>query len=67
MKTKPLTHYVQSYFLSYLIAQRGYGRNTVASYRDTFKLLFIFLEENKRSVVGRNKNTAWSMTIFSGK
>lgn len=50
MKTKPLSHYIQSYFLSYLIAQRGYGRNTVSSYRDTFKLLFIFLEEKKLSV-----------------
>jgi len=50
MKTKPLSHYVQAYFLSYLIAQRGYGRNTVTSYRDTFKLLFTFLEENKLSV-----------------
>jgi site-specific recombinase XerD len=50
MKTKPLSHYVQTYFLSYLIAQRGYGKNTVASYRDTFKLLFTFLEENKLSV-----------------
>lgn len=50
MKTKPLSHYIQTYFLSYLIAQRGYGRNTLASYRDTFKLLFTFLEENKLSI-----------------
>lgn len=50
MRTKSLSHYIQSYFLSYLITQRGYGRNTVSSYRDTFKLLFIFLEENKLAV-----------------
>lgn len=50
MSTKPLSYYVQSYFMSYLIAQRGYGSNTIASYRDTFKLLFLFLSENGRKV-----------------
>jgi integrase/recombinase XerD len=50
MNTKPLSYYVQNYFMSYLIAQRGYGSNTIASYRDTFKLLFLFLSENGRKV-----------------
>ena len=50
MNTKPLAYYVQSYFISYLLAQRGYGSNTIASYRDTFKLLFLFLSENGRKV-----------------
>lgn len=50
MNTKPLSYYVQSYFMSYLISQRGYGGNTIASYRDTFKLLFLFLSENGRKV-----------------
>lgn len=50
MKTKSFSHFIQGYFLSYMIAQRGYGKNTLASYRDTFKLLFLFLEENKRAV-----------------
>lgn len=44
MKGSNLAYFVQSYFLSYLIAQRGYGANTIASYRDTFRLLFIFLK-----------------------
>lgn len=34
---------VQDYFRTYLIQQRGYGPNTLASYRDTFKLLVSFV------------------------
>lgn len=36
---------VQDYFRTYLMQQRGYGANTLASYRDTFKLLVSFLAE----------------------
>lgn len=36
---------VQRFFRDYLDRQRGYGPNTVASYRDTFKLLVAFLGE----------------------
>jgi integrase/recombinase XerD len=46
MKDNALSYYVQNYFLSYLISRRGYGDNTIASYRDTFKLLFLFLESS---------------------
>jgi integrase/recombinase XerD len=46
MKDSSLSYFVQNYFLSYLISRRGYGDNTIASYRDTFKLLFKFLESN---------------------
>lgn len=48
MKSNLLSYFVQGYFLSYLIGQRGYGDNTLASYRDTFKLLFIFLKSDGR-------------------
>ena len=34
---------VQDYFRAYLMQQRGYGDRTLASYRDTFKLLVEFL------------------------
>jgi len=44
MKPESFSRYVQNYFMSYLIGQRGYGDNTVASYRDTFKLLFGYLK-----------------------
>lgn len=50
MKDNLLSYYVQNYFLSYLITQRGYGDNTLASYRDTFKLLFIFFESNGKKL-----------------
>lgn len=40
-----LAYYVQRYFSAYLMAQRHYGDNTIASYRDTFRLLLIFLDE----------------------
>ncbi|MDD2497107.1 MAG: tyrosine-type recombinase/integrase [Desulfitobacteriaceae bacterium] len=50
MKDNSLSYYVQNYFLSYLISQRGYGDNTVASYRDTFKLLFMFLESGGKKL-----------------
>ncbi|MBR3314750.1 MAG: tyrosine-type recombinase/integrase [Atopobiaceae bacterium] len=36
---------VQRFFRGYLVRQRGYGTNTVASYRDTFRLLVSFLGE----------------------
>lgn len=45
---KNLSFYVQRYFSSYLINQHNYGKNTVASYRDTFKLLLTFLDGNQR-------------------
>lgn len=38
--------YVQRYFSSYLIAQRNYGSNTISSYRDTFRLLLIYLKDS---------------------
>jgi len=50
MMNKSLSYYIQNYFLSYMIAQRGYGSNTISSYRDTFKLLFQYLSENGRTI-----------------
>lgn len=37
---------VQDYFRAYLMQQRGYGDHTLASYRDTFKLLVEFLSSS---------------------
>ena len=36
---------VESFFTSYLIAQRGASPHTIASYRDTFRLLFAWIRE----------------------
>ena len=38
-----LVHYVQPFFETYLIRQRGLSPNTLKSYRDTFKLLVAYL------------------------
>lgn len=45
MMNKSLSFHVQRYFSSYLIGQRNYGKNTLASYRDTFKLLLLWLDK----------------------
>ena len=37
---------VQDFFLRRLIAQRGASARTVESYRDTFSLLFAFIEQH---------------------
>ena len=50
MKRDSLSCHVQNYFMSYLIGQRGYGENTVASYRDTFKLLFGYLKTKPKAI-----------------
>ena len=36
---------VQDYFRTYLMLQRGYGANTIGSYRDTFRLLMAYAAE----------------------
>lgn len=36
---------VQDYFRTYLMQQRGYGANTIGSYRDTFRLLLAYMAE----------------------
>ena len=36
---------VESFFTGYLIAQRGASPHTIASYRDTFRLLFAWIHE----------------------
>ena len=49
-----LSFYVQRYFSSYLIGRHNYGKNTVSSYRDTFKLLLVFLgirNQKKKNII----------------
>ncbi len=52
MMNKSLSFYVQRYFSSYLIRQNNYGKNTLSSYRDTFKLLLTYIDKCGR----RKKN-----------
>lgn len=42
--------YLQRYFMTYLIKQHNYGQNTVSSYRDTFRLLLMFIAESRPKV-----------------
>lgn len=39
-----LSYYMQRYFMSYLISQYNYCKNTLSSYRDTFRLLLMYLD-----------------------
>lgn len=45
-----LAHYIQPFFETYLARQRGLSRNTLASYRDTFKLLVAYLHRRHPGV-----------------
>ncbi|MEO7197242.1 MAG: tyrosine-type recombinase/integrase [Solirubrobacterales bacterium] len=46
----PLLH---SFFFDYLIAQKGLRRSSVKSYRDTMRLLLLFVASDKRGKVSR--------------
>lgn len=45
---KNFSFYVQRYFSAYLIGQHNYGKNTISSYRDTFRLLNTYLEAHSK-------------------
>ncbi len=48
MKTQcNLQHYVQNYFYQRLINQKDCSQRTISSYRDTFRLFFMFIQEYK--------------------
>ena len=51
MKTETLGQVVHSYFLDYLISQRGLRPATVRSYRDVLKLFLAFVAEGGRHKV----------------
>ncbi len=47
MKATDFSETISNFLNNYLINERGYSRNTVKSYRDTWKLLIVFIKENK--------------------
>ena len=47
MKTTLFLRQLEDYFETYLPKTGGYSPNTIASYKDTFRLLFIFMEKEK--------------------
>ena len=42
-----MSNHLKPFFISYLQGQRGFSKNTVCSYRDTFRLLLHFLSLKK--------------------
>ncbi|MGB4406287.1 MAG: tyrosine-type recombinase/integrase [Sphaerochaeta sp.] len=48
MKTNDFPSYVTNFFSKYLTLQRGMSPNTVASYSDSFLLLFLYCSEQRR-------------------
>jgi integrase/recombinase XerD len=53
MTTQPLGQILHSYFLDHLIAVKGLRPGSVRSYRDTIRLLLVFLAAQKRCKVTR--------------
>ena len=61
MKSTPQTHFaklVQEFFLDRLIRQRNSSPQTVAAYRDCFRLLFEFARNT-----GTSRRSVWSSPI----
>lgn len=48
MKSANFAQSLRAYLTMYLPGQRGLSQNTIMAYRDTFKLLLLFAEEEKR-------------------
>ncbi|MFA4948720.1 MAG: tyrosine-type recombinase/integrase [Candidatus Krumholzibacteriia bacterium] len=51
MNSDLLAPYVQSFFRDFLVAQRDVSRNTVMSYRDTFRLFLSFASQSQEMPV----------------
>jgi site-specific recombinase XerD len=47
MKTTDFSKYITDFFMKYLTHERGSSKNTISSYKDTFILLFTFMENEK--------------------
>lgn len=47
METTDFARYLADFFAKYLPAERGASKNTIQAYRDTFVLLFGFMEQEK--------------------
>lgn len=45
MKNNEFSRYLSKFLAEYLPKERNYSKNTIASYRDTFKLLLLFMNE----------------------
>jgi len=50
-KKHPVAHYMNTFFNQYLAVQKGVSSNTIASYRDTIKLLLCFTADHLKKPV----------------
>ncbi len=52
-KTNDFARFLASFFLQYLPGEKNMSINTIASYRDTFRVFFLFCEEVKRFSINK--------------
>ena len=51
MRELDLAYHITNYFTHYLSIGKNVSVNTIKSYRDTFKLLFIFFQSEKNIAI----------------
>ncbi len=52
-KTNNFAWFLTSFFLQYLPGEKNMSVNTIASYRDTFRVFFLFCEKEKRLSINK--------------
>lgn len=62
----PLPALVQNFFAQHLIAERQLSLCTVASYRDTFRLLLIYLEQCNHRTPCQQRLEDWDVPLILG-
>lgn len=59
MPSRDLPHWVQAFFVEYLQNQRQLSPATIASYRDTLRLLLQFVQQHTRRSPSQQRLTDW--------
>ena len=65
MKETDFARHLTGFLSKYLPGQRNLSANTIASYRDAFKLFLIFCETEKKKKVDRLKLVGIPPTMLS--
>jgi integrase/recombinase XerD len=66
MKPTDFARHLTEYLTNYLVSQKNLSRNTILSYRDTFKLLLRYCQQVKKIVVERITMDLLSDTLIVG-
>ena len=56
----PLAPTLEAFFTDRLLCQKRVSPNTIASYRDTFRLLLAFVQQQTRRSPARLELTQWT-------